>query len=168
MWRVSTAPSCPSVHHRSRHWQVAVGTLKQSAGPDALARCRRYELGGHPGHDALGTLHVDAGDGADPDSGARGLDFVVEAAWSGAEVHSRAERLAALEASTRAIAAELDIDRVLGLIVERVRDLVGARFAALGIADGRGRLERFITQRDLGGGPARRSVRRPWATGSWG
>jgi signal transduction histidine kinase len=51
----------------------------------------------------------------------------------------------ALEASTRAIAAELDIDRVLGLIVDRVRDLVGAQFAALGITDGRGRIERFIT-----------------------
>lgn len=54
-------------------------------------------------------------------------------------------RLAALEAATRAVAAELDIDRVLGLIVDRVRELVGARYAALGIADPRGRIERFIT-----------------------
>ncbi len=56
-----------------------------------------------------------------------------------------AMRLAALEAATRAVAAELDIDRVLGLIVDRVRELVGARYAALGIADPRGRIERFIT-----------------------
>jgi signal transduction histidine kinase len=54
-------------------------------------------------------------------------------------------RLEALEAATRAVAAELDVDRVLGVIVDTVRDLVGARYAALGIADGRGRLERFIT-----------------------
>jgi signal transduction histidine kinase len=54
-------------------------------------------------------------------------------------------RLDALEAATRAVAAELDIDRVLGLIVDRVRELVGARYAALGIADSRGRIERFIT-----------------------
>ena len=43
------------------------------------------------------------------------------------------------------MAAELDIDRVLQLIVDRVRELVGATYAALGIADGRGRIERFIT-----------------------
>jgi signal transduction histidine kinase len=55
------------------------------------------------------------------------------------------ERLAALEAATRAIAAELDIDRVLQLIVDRVRDLTRSRYAALGIADARGRMERFIT-----------------------
>lgn len=133
-----TAPPFPML-------QVAAGTLRSPADPEILARCRRYALGVHSAHDALGTLDVDADDDADPDSLARGLEFVVEAAWSGAEVHSRAERLVALEASTRAIAAELDIDRVLGLIVDRVRDLVGARFAALGIADGRGRIERFIT-----------------------
>jgi signal transduction histidine kinase len=51
----------------------------------------------------------------------------------------------ALEAATTAIAAELDVDRVLQLIVDRVRDLIGARYAALGTADPRGRIERFIT-----------------------
>jgi signal transduction histidine kinase len=56
-----------------------------------------------------------------------------------------AERLAALEAATRAIAGELDIERVLQLIVDRVRELIGATHAALGIADARGRMERFIT-----------------------
>jgi signal transduction histidine kinase len=125
--------------------RVAVGTLRDTADAAIPGRCRRYALGRHAGHDALGTLHLDADDDADADSLARGLEFVVEAAWSGTEVHGRAERLVALEASTRAIAAELDIDRVLGLIVDRVRDLVGARFAALGIADGRGHIERFIT-----------------------
>src|SRR3954451_1572789 len=51
----------------------------------------------------------------------------------------------ALEAATTAIAAELDVDRVLQLIVDRVRDLIGARYAELGPADPRGRSERFIT-----------------------
>jgi two-component system, NarL family, sensor histidine kinase DevS len=54
-------------------------------------------------------------------------------------------RLAALEAATRAIAAELDVERVLQLIVDSVRDLADARYAALGIADADGRIERFIT-----------------------
>lgn len=51
----------------------------------------------------------------------------------------------ALDSATRAIAGELDLDRVLQLIVDSVRDLVHARYAALGIVDASGRIERFIT-----------------------
>jgi signal transduction histidine kinase len=50
-----------------------------------------------------------------------------------------------LDRATRAIAGELDIDRVLQLIVDSVRDLVHARYAAVGIIDPAGRIERFIT-----------------------
>ena len=53
--------------------------------------------------------------------------------------------VAALEGATRAIAGELDLDRVLQMIVDGVRDLVQARYAALGIVDDGGRIERFIT-----------------------
>jgi signal transduction histidine kinase len=53
--------------------------------------------------------------------------------------------LEALVESTRAIAEVLDVETVLKLIVESVRDLVGAEYAALGIVDGIGRIERFIT-----------------------
>ena len=56
-----------------------------------------------------------------------------------------ADRLEALDEASRAVAAELDVDRVLSVIVERVAELVGARYAALGIADDLGRIERFIT-----------------------
>jgi len=124
--------------------QVAVGSLAPLPAPGRLDAYPEFPLGAHEGHQVLATLHVDATPEA-ATSLVQGLEFVVEAAWSRAEVHGRAERLVALEAATRAIAAELDIDRVLGLIVDRVRELVGARFAALGIADGRGRIERFIT-----------------------
>jgi signal transduction histidine kinase len=51
----------------------------------------------------------------------------------------------ALDAATRAIAAEPSLDRVLQLIVDRVRPLVRARYAALGIVDEHGVMERFIT-----------------------
>lgn len=51
----------------------------------------------------------------------------------------------ALETATRAIAGELDLGRVLQIIVDSVRDLVDARYAALGIVDAGGRIERFIT-----------------------
>jgi len=55
------------------------------------------------------------------------------------------EAIDALDGATRAIAGELDLDRVLQLIVDSVRSLVHARYAALGIVDASGRIERFIT-----------------------
>ncbi|HEY6014947.1 MAG TPA: GAF domain-containing sensor histidine kinase [Candidatus Limnocylindrales bacterium] len=55
------------------------------------------------------------------------------------------EALVALDRATRAIAAELDLERVLQQIVDSVRDLVGARYAALGIVHTDGRIEGFIT-----------------------
>lgn len=53
--------------------------------------------------------------------------------------------LYALDRATRAIAGELDVDRVLQLIVDSVRELVGSRYAALGIVGADGLIERFIT-----------------------
>ena len=51
---------------------------------------------------------------------------------------------AALEAAMAAIATELSIDRVLQVIVDRVRPLVDARYAALGIVDEAGVVEREL------------------------
>ena len=103
-----------------------------------------YPIGTHDGHEPLGRIVLDA-----PDEAAgpvvRLLALAVDAAWSRAAVHDGAERLAALEAATRAVAAELDIDRVLQLIVDLARSLLGARYAALGTTDGRNRIDRFIT-----------------------
>lgn len=56
-----------------------------------------------------------------------------------------AAALNAVDEAARAIAALLDIDEALQLIVERVRALVGARYAALGIVGPDGRIQRFIT-----------------------
>ncbi len=55
------------------------------------------------------------------------------------------ERLAAFDASIRAMAGVLAVDRVLQVIVDRVRELVGAGFAALGIVDSEGHIDQFIT-----------------------
>ena len=51
----------------------------------------------------------------------------------------------ALDVATRGIAGILSFERVLQLIVDRVRELVDAEYAALGIVDSRGVLERFVT-----------------------
>jgi signal transduction histidine kinase len=61
------------------------------------------------------------------------------------EARSALDQMAALEAATRAIAGVLSLPEVLQLIVDRVRELAGARYAALGIADGFGSIEQFIT-----------------------
>ncbi len=51
----------------------------------------------------------------------------------------------ALDAATRAVAGVLSVEEVLQVIVDQVRPLVGARYAALGIVDERGVIEQFIT-----------------------
>jgi signal transduction histidine kinase len=53
--------------------------------------------------------------------------------------------LVALSDAVGAVAGELDVETVLQLIVDRVRSLVGAHYAALGIVDEHRRIERFIT-----------------------
>ncbi|MFN8629912.1 MAG: GAF domain-containing sensor histidine kinase [Chloroflexota bacterium] len=124
--------------------ELGVGSLSEIPAQTARAGLAEVALGSHRGHGVLGRLFLDAPEGA-VDLMVRTIEIAVDAAWSRAEVHGRAERLSALETATRAVAAELDIDRVLQVIVDRVRELVGAKFAALGLADGRGRIERFIS-----------------------
>jgi signal transduction histidine kinase len=76
-----------------------------------------------------------------PDSGPGRPDAAHEVASGALAV----ETLEALDAATRAITEVLDLETVLQLIVDRVCVLVDARYAALGIADANGRIERFIT-----------------------
>jgi len=51
----------------------------------------------------------------------------------------------ALDAAVRGIASLTTVDEALQVIVDRVRPLVGAQYAALGINDLDGHIERFIT-----------------------
>src|SRR5687768_11618077 len=53
--------------------------------------------------------------------------------------------LEALSDAVGAIAGVLDVEHVLQVIVDRVRVLVGARYAALGILGRDERIEQFIT-----------------------
>jgi signal transduction histidine kinase len=52
---------------------------------------------------------------------------------------------AALDAAVRGIASLTTVDEALQVIVDRVRPLVGAQYAALGVNDLDGHIERFIT-----------------------
>lgn len=56
-----------------------------------------------------------------------------------------AETLEALDAATASIAAAVSLDEVLQVITDRIRPLVGARYAALGIVRPDQRISRFIT-----------------------
>ncbi len=53
--------------------------------------------------------------------------------------------LQALDAAVRGISGVLDVEQVLQLIVDRVRELVAAQYAALGIVDEDGTIIQFIT-----------------------
>jgi signal transduction histidine kinase len=53
--------------------------------------------------------------------------------------------LQALDAAVRGISGLLDVEQVLQLIVDRVRELVAAQYAALGIVDEGGLITRFVT-----------------------
>jgi len=72
-------------------------------------------------------------------------EAIREAEGWAAAAHDARRRLEALDNATVAISQELSLERVLQIIVDSVRPLVGARFAALGIPDERGSMERFIT-----------------------
>ena len=54
------------------------------------------------------------------------------------------EAVQALDAAVRGISGVLDVEQVLQLIVDRVRELVAAQYAALGIVE-TGGITRFIT-----------------------
>lgn len=78
----------------------------------------------------------------------------------------REQRLGRLLEVGRSLVSELELDRVLQLVLEAARDLTGARYAALGVLDARREsLERFLTvgvdeqtQRTIGDPPHGRGV----------
>lgn len=79
-----------------------------------------------------------------PDTEAFAAAIQESEAWAAA-AHEARRRLEALDDATVAISQELSLERVLQIIVDSVRPLVGARYAALGIPDEHGSMERFIT-----------------------
>jgi signal transduction histidine kinase len=93
---------------------------------------------------APGTLWLD-----DPqrhgEDAARLVQLAVARARDRAEAAHALRRLAAVDEAIRAMAGVLAVDRVLQVIVDRVRILTGARYAALGVHDQSGAIEQFIT-----------------------
>jgi signal transduction histidine kinase len=124
--------------------EVAIGSLAHE--PAATTALQTYDL--RSGDRSLGALELDAPLSASSsavDEVARGLELVIGAIWSSARAGQATDELAALDTATRAIAGVLDLDRVLQQITDRVRGLAHAQYAALGIVDQEGGIERFIT-----------------------
>jgi signal transduction histidine kinase len=122
---------------------VQVGTIRDRPSEDR-PDVTRHELHADRGDVHLGTLWLASapeGGGLAP----RGLELALEAAWARASANLTATRLAALDHATQTIASVLGLEDALQLIVDRVRALVGARYAALGTVGPDGMIERFIT-----------------------
>ncbi|MEX2548124.1 MAG: GAF domain-containing sensor histidine kinase [Chloroflexota bacterium] len=124
---------------------VGAGTLLRPTSPPESrdgVTVRALQLGDQP--DRTASLWIDG-----PAEGAKlmaeALELALNAVWSRQEARLQGLQLAALDAAVRGIAGVQSVDRVLQLIVDRVRELAAARYAALGIVDAFGTIEEFIT-----------------------
>ncbi len=124
--------------------ELTCGTLRRRPPPDRVAALEPRALHAADGEDLLGELVVDG-----PPAAAAAAARIVELAASRAQAVARAravqDELAALDEATRGIAGVLSAERVLQLIVDNVRRLVGAKYAALGVLDEQRQIDPFIT-----------------------
>jgi signal transduction histidine kinase len=117
---------------------VACGTLAGATSGEA------HRVVHSAGDEEIGAVWVDG-----PESGHEPAAMAVISAVQAARAHLRAERaeahLSALDQALKGIAGAAASGPVLQLIVDRVRDLAHARYAALGIVGRDGRISQFLT-----------------------
>jgi signal transduction histidine kinase len=122
---------------------VGAGSLRT---PESLARAdlpqRTLRVVGVEKGQA--TLWVD-GATSEVDLLVEALDLSLSAVWAQHQTIIQRRQLDALDLAVRGIAGIASVERVLQVIVDRVRELVGAEYAALGIVGPFGRIEQFIT-----------------------
>jgi signal transduction histidine kinase len=93
---------------------------------------------------AIGRLWIDGPPEARHDA-ARALTMCFDAAWSRAQARAAGRHLEALDQAVRGIADIRSAEEVLQQIVDRVRDLSDAEYAALGVLGPLGSISAFIT-----------------------
>jgi len=103
---------------------------------------RTLALGDEKGSAA--NLWID-GDARRADRLTDALQLAIGAVRAMQEASLRQDQLAAMDSAVRGIAGLLSVDRVLQLIVDRVRELVDAQYAALGIVGAFGGIDKFVT-----------------------
>jgi len=116
--------------------------LDLDLGPTGTGAELVLRIAGEPA--PIGLVRV-SGDSDQAVTLARALELAVTASRARARADRADRQLNALDQAVRGISGVLDLDRVLQVIVDRVRELVDAQYAALGIVDGDGQIERFIT-----------------------
>src|SRR5688572_8690041 len=122
---------------------LASGTLAGTADGDA-SDSTATDLGVPPMAKGEALLWADG----EPDAVkavSAALQMAVDSIWSRHEARLRRRQLEALDLAVRGIAGVLSAELVLQLIVDRVRDLVDAEYAALGIVGSFGKIEQFVT-----------------------
>ncbi|HUR16806.1 MAG TPA: GAF domain-containing sensor histidine kinase [Candidatus Limnocylindrales bacterium] len=117
--------------------EVAIGTQPVPSAPEGS-----FALDGAP--DAVVRLRIDA-DPLNREALKGALLVAFDGVVSRQEARFQRQQLEALDAAVRGIADVLSVDLVLQLIVDRVRELVGAEYAALGIVGQFGNIEQFVT-----------------------
>jgi signal transduction histidine kinase len=124
--------------------EVGFGSLEQRPAKERRAQLAEHVL--HSGEAGVGFGHLLLdGEAGAVALAARAVELALDSVWSRAEARESERRLAALDAAVRGIAGVLSVQRVLQLIVDRVRELVGAQYAALGVVGPLGIIESFIT-----------------------
>lgn len=122
---------------------LAGGSLVGTSDGDAPASAAT-DLGVAPMARGEALLWAD-GEPAAVKSIAAALQMAIDSIWSKHEARLRRRQLEALDLAVRGIAGVLSAEIVLQLIVDRVRDLVDAEYAALGIVGSFGKIEQFVT-----------------------
>ncbi|HLB45185.1 MAG TPA: GAF domain-containing sensor histidine kinase [Candidatus Limnocylindrales bacterium] len=125
--------------------ELALGVGSLAGGPEAGSnKPVRRDLAVEPMTSGDAVVWVDAPADA-ADAFADVLQLAVDSAWSKQEARLRRRQLEGLDLAVRGIAGVLSVERVLQLIVDRVRELVDAEYAALGIVGPFGKIDQFVT-----------------------
>ena len=156
-WRTNPTPErreavATAVHHIAETLDLGVGRVWISAPPlpdleldlGAGTAGAEIALRAQGQTRPIGFARI-SGDPEQARGMARALEFGMMAARAAAQAERVTAQLNALDQAVRGIGGVLDVARVLQLITDRVRDLVQAQYAAIGIVDREGAIERFIT-----------------------
>lgn len=121
---------------------VGAGSLRDGQPP--AGRTSKHKLRLPPDAHGAAELIVD-GEYAATNRLLDAIELALSAVWSIEAALAQRQQLEALDLALRGIANIASVERVLQLIVDRVRELIGAQYAALGILGSFGRIEQFIT-----------------------
>jgi signal transduction histidine kinase len=123
---------------------LGAGSLEGLTGQAAQSKGSLHALDFQASSGGAARLWVD-GDGEAAQTFSSAVELALDAVASRHQARIQRQQLEALDAAVRGIAAVQAVDTVLQLIVDQVRELVEAEYAALGIVGPFGNIEQFIT-----------------------